>query len=277
MGRNRNPGEGQMDGFPEMEPPAPSPEESTARFNAEQRRAFGSVPKLLGVELNPAIELTEEDERRVDVSSLHKGLYTTWREGRRVVNGLGLNKKEYTAIPRSISHLETHVSAVAGAAHEGLSNEIRTAEVEQTSPIHVLERFQAEMPEVIKGLDAEKEQLARLRSYIRTPGFARTTQADLVVLANNVLQISFTNMLRVSAHNLDWSMKEKEAAAQAMQQRLFRGPQRSRVQYWGELSGLALQYTNHKRLLFIQRLHEVDSRLIKAKKEYDSFRDEVGI
>ncbi|MEO8104964.1 MAG: hypothetical protein ABI602_01370 [Candidatus Saccharibacteria bacterium] len=247
-----------------------------AVFAPERRRAFGSVPRLLGVNLELSLQVNRADKAHATTENLQSALY-----GRvdQAVNGLVLNPAEYSVILINASSFEDRLGARAEAAHAH-SNPIRRAEAKIDAPLHAYRDpggLLAKHIGQVASLTAETDKLAELAAYIHVPGYAQTTESNLRLLATYAWEHSFDNLLRVAANRQDWTLRERHGAAESMAARLASGPQTQRVGYWGELTGLALNYANRKRALFTQRQHLIETRIKLISQQRDVFDSTHGI
>lgn len=245
-------------------------------FEPERRRAFGSVPRLLGVNLELRLQITAADKAHATVENLQSTLYA--RDGQSV-EGLVLNPAEYAAILIHAATFEARLGARA-ETHHADSNPIRRAEAKIDAPLHAYRDRGGLLDKhigLVATLAAETEKLAELAQYIRLPGYAQTTEAKLRLLATYAWEHSFDNLLRVAANQQDWTLRERHGATEAMAARLVSGPQTERVGYWGEVTGLARTYASQKRVLFTQRQHQVETRIKLLSQQRDAFDATHGI
>ncbi len=247
-----------------------------AALEPERRRAFGSVPRLLGVNLELTLQLTAADKAHATAENLQSALYGA--EGQSV-NGLVLNPAEYSAILIHATSFEERLGARAERAHAH-SNPIRRAEAKIDAPLHAYRDRGGLLDKhigVVAGLSTEVAKLAELAKYIRVPGYALTTEAKMRLLTTYAWEHSFDNLLRVAANQQHWTLRERHGATEAMAARLFSGPQTERVGYWGEITGLARTYASQKRALFTQRQHQVETRIMLLNQQRDAFDATHGI
>ena len=246
------------------------------RFEPTRRRAFGSMPRLLGVDLELHMDLSTTDFDRVESDYITESLYT---DKGRSVNGLALNPQEYGVLFRSQQTFENAIVARASTPH-ALSHPLRHDEVKLTAPLHayqddggLLEKHQL----AVHGFTDEVTNLNELRGYIKARGFAHTTEARLRQVATYAWEKTFTNILYVLGDQRRLEPRDRHANAEAMATKLFAGAQSERVAYWGVMSTLAERYTNAKRLLFTQRQHVIESRIDVLTKERDQFYATHGL
>lgn len=247
-----------------------------APFNPEQRRAFGSVPRLLGVNLELDLQLSAADKSHVTFDYLRESLYS--KEGQSV-DGLALNPAEYSTILINPPTFEKRIGAQAENAHK-YSNPLRREEAKLNAPLHAYRYPNGLLDShrvIVAALTTETTALAELKSYIGARGYALTTEARIRELATYTWQNSFDNLLRVNANQRNWSPRELHGAVEAMAKYLFTGPQNERVGYWGGLTDLASTYAKQKRVLFTLRQHMIESRIKAIEKQRDEFYTEHGL
>lgn len=245
------------------------------RFNVDQRRAFGSVPRLLGVHLELPLQLTAADREHAQAEYLKISLYSDHGQA---VNGLALNPEEFTTILINAETFEKRLGARAERAHR-YSNPVRRQEAKINSPLHAYadeKGLRDKHEAAINGLQQEVASLAELRKYVRAPGFAMTTEGRIRELATIAWEGSFKNLLRVAGNQRAWTERDRFGAAQAVAESLFTGPQRSRVGYWQEMTELAGRYASQRRVLFTQRLSVINTRINLLNKQKESLYAEHG-
>lgn len=247
-----------------------------ASFEPERRRAFGSVPRLLGVNLELNLELTASDRQHAAGGYLRDSLFSS--QGQQV-NGLALNPAEYATVLINAPTFEERIGARAERAHK-YSNPIRREEAKLNAPWHayqdhngLLEKHQA----VVTGLAGEVSALEELMRYIRARGYALTNEGRIRQLATYAWQHSFDNILEVASNQRGWTRREHHGAVEAVATNLVTGPQNQRIGYWGGITGLAHEYAKKKRALFTQRQHVVESRIKVIEKQRDIFYADHGI
>lgn len=252
------------------------PEAVELRFDPAQRRAFGSVPGLLGKNLTiPSFEhLDQTALDRVTPEGLRKGLLGP--QNRNAVDGIVLSPDEYTVIVRSPASFQAAIQAKTAAAGKS-TNEIRAAEKEMKSAKDSFEQKWRRQHEVIKGLEVEKETLQTLLEWQRVPGFSRTSEVDIVALTNQAWNGTISNMLKTYAIQHELSVKEQHDMVNALAFKLFRGPQTDRVAHWGETLEFARSYTGAKLSLFRQRQQKVVRFGKKLSTELNDFYKQHGI
>lgn len=234
----------------------PQPAEDAARFNPDQRRAFGSVPGLIGKDLDiPAFERLDSDAvQKVEPAAIKWGLLG--REGGYAVDGIVLNPEEYTLVVRSPRSFQRAVQAKTVAANRSV-NELRAKEKELRSGQHAFDGKSGKQAIYIDGLVKERAMLETLLERQRVPGFAHTSQVDIVALASQAWNLTFRGMLDTLKSQYDLNPEQHANLTNAMAYKLFRGPQRDKVAYWGEMLTVARDYNRAKTLLFVNRQHKI--------------------
>ena len=252
---SRLPGIGQ-EALPELAVPRP--------ITPERRRAFGSIPNLLGRGVN--IEyMNDMGLDRVSPASLAGYLYG---EGEHAVSGIVLNPREYDAILRSPQSLIRAVGAKT-LARRGQSTESDEAAFLRSKD-HALTSKQEKQSKAIIGLDKEITDLSQLMKLIKAPGYAHATEAELRGLATSAWEVSFNNIVNVVARQAKWTQEQKHKGLNAMATQLTRGAQRERVGYWHDLTKLAGNYAVHRRALFVSRQNQADTNKQLIQKELDA-------
>lgn len=248
--------------LPPFEQPAleaegmPTLEEDLSRFDPSQRRAFGSVPGLLGkgVDIPKFERLDGRALELVEPDRLRRGLLGP--QDRYAVDGIVLNPEQYTAVVRDPQSFQDAIQAKTAAAARN-ANPVRAVEKELKSGREAFLGKWHKQRDVITGLEHEKEVLGTLLEWQRVPGFSRTSEIDIVALANEALHGTFTNMLRAYKEQHGLSTEEHHHMMQAMYYRLLRGPQRDRIANWGSMLQLANVYTGAVLNLFKGRQQRV--------------------
>lgn len=272
------------DQLPEQPPFEGMPEPpSEPRFNPEQRRAFGSVPGLLGSKLEiPDFERLDTTAlQRVSPLGLREGLGLIANPGRprnlrHQVDGLVLSAAEYSAIVRSPSSFVAAVQAKTIAAGNA-SNDVRLQEKELKSGYHSFRQKWTRQNKVLQGLQAERSTLKTLLEWQATPGYARSKEVNIVVLAGQAMNGTFHSMLKTLKEHHQLSPEEHIDMVDALSYRLYRGPQSERVANWGQTLLVADNYLSAKINLFGNRQHEVEERGFQLKNLLHEFNERHGI
>jgi hypothetical protein len=253
----------------------PEPEQAP-RFVAEQKRAFGSVPTLLGKEIDvpPFHRLSELALQRTEPETLRRGLYGA--EGNNAVNGLVLNTKQYEVIIRSPRAFNAAVRNKTLAANMS-TNDLRKREKELRSVRGSLENKSQRHEGVLTGLDGERQTLAKLSEWQRVPGFWRTREADLRILATSAWQGSFMNIIGVLRDQYELTPEEYIDMTNALAYKLTRGPQSERMAHWGGMLGVSLEYNKSVTALFSTSLHRIASDTAQLEKKLDEFYQQSGL
>lgn len=254
----------------------PEPTEDTAIMHPSQRRAFGSVPGLLGKRLDipPFERLDGEALERVEPVALRANLFD--QEGRNAVDGIVLSSEQYTAIVRSPESFQSSIQAKTAAASRAV-NPVRAVEKELKSGRDAFRQKWHKQRDVIAGLDHERQVLRTLREWQQVPGFSRTSEIDIVALANEALHGTIANMLRAYKDQHELSPKEHHDMVNALYYRLFRGPQSERVENWGKTLEVADNYTTAVLYLFKGRQNRINRFGARLSQDLDDFYAKHGI
>jgi hypothetical protein len=254
----------------------PVPPEDTARMHPSQRRAFGSVPGLLGRQLDipPFERLDGTSLELVEPESLRANLFG--QQGRNAVDGIVLNAEQYTAIVRSPESFQSSIQAKTVAADRSV-NPVRAVEKELKSGRDAFRQKWYKQRDVINGLEHEREVLHTLREWQKVPGFARTAEIDIVALANEALHGTINNMLQAYKDQHQQTPKEHHDMVNALYYRLFRGPQNDRIAYWGKTLEVADNYTTAVLFLFKGRQNKVNRFGTRLSQDLDDFYAKHGI
>ena len=246
------------------------------RFDPNQRRAFGSVPGLLGknIDVPPFHRLDELALRRIEPTTLRRGLYGV--QGNNAVKGLALNTQQYEVIVRNHKSFSAAIRNKTLAA-QATANDIRAREAELRSVAAALDNKAKRHETVLAGLSAERETLAKLADWQKTPGYWRTREVELRVLATSAWEGSFTNILKVVRDQHELSPEEYIDMANALAYRLTKGPQDERMKSWGGMLGLALDYNKSVGALFNTSAHQITSDHAKIETKLDEFYEQYAI
>jgi hypothetical protein len=233
--------------------------ESTPRFDPSQHRAFGSVPGLVGKGLDiPRFEqLDALAWERTDADVVKQGLYRD--SARFAVDGIVLSPELYEQVIRNQNAFLTSIGGKTIAATR-LNNPERAKEKFEKSQITSLESKQARHETIITQLATDEERLATLQEWKRTPGYWKTSEAQMRLMATTAWDQTFVGMLRTLKDNYDLSNEQFINMEHALAYRLFRGPQNNRIEQWGSYLQLGRGYTHNLKTLFEQS----DSRIKKA-------------
>lgn len=234
----------------------PVPQESATRFDPSQRRAFGSVPGLLGKNMDiPAFErLNGEAVARVEPEVMLSGLLG--REGGYAVDSVVLNAEEYTTVVRNPDSFRSAIQGRTVAANRSTGT-LLAQEREIKSGKHAFESKADKHATYIDSLVGERAVLEELLEWQRVPGFSRTSQVDIVALAGRAWNITFRGMLDTLKDQYDLTPEQHIDLTNAMAYKLMRGPQRERIGYWGDMLQAALRYNRAKTILFTNRQHRI--------------------
>lgn len=267
---------------PNFDPMQPSfevegmPTPPAERFNPAQRRAFGSVPGLLGrgMDIPPFERLDATALDRVSPEGLRQGLLGP--EGRNAVDGIVLNAEEYTAIVRSPRSFQSSVQAKTVAANREV-NPVRGEEKELKSGVESFRNKWRRQNAVLKGLHQEREAVDILLEWQKVPGYSRTSQIDIVSLASQAYHGTIANMLRAYKDQHQLNPKEYADMQQALAYRLFKGPQTDKIANWGGVLQVAHSYTNAKISLFQTRQRRVERTGTRLAQDLKKFYTDNGI
>lgn len=248
------------------------PEAPASRFDPEQLRAFGSIPGLLGRDLDiPLISrLDALALQRIQPGAIRSGLYG--RDGTNTVNNLVISAEEYGAIVRNPKSFQNAVQAKTTAANR-LTGDVRSREKELRSVPGAFQSKLDKYEKVFAGLASERGTLNKLAEWQHTPGYRRTSEADIRSLAGSAWNGSFRHILEVLRDKYGLSAEEHVNNVNAMAYKLFRGPQRERIAYWGGMLDLALSYNRNRTILFrlsSQKIVQANERLgVRLEEFYD--------
>ena len=227
----------------------PDVESAHVRFDPKQHRAFGSVPKLLGEDLDiPDFErLDTRAWTLTDATTMRQGLYHP--SGTFVVNGVSLSPEYYEQIIRSQRAFLAKTGGATIAANRLANPELAVERFEksQTKP---LEAKHARHETIITGLQQQQKTLDTLLEWQRQPGYWRTSESELRILATSAWDQVLVGMLGVLKDNHGLDADEFLDMQHALGYRLFRDSQR--ISQWGEQLALGRDYTRSVRLLFQQ-------------------------
>ena len=246
------------------------------RFDASQRRAFGSVPSLLGKEIDvPAFHrLSEVALRRIEPENLQAGLYGA--EGNNAVNGLALTTRQYEVIIRNHRAFNAAIRNKTLAANMS-TNELRKREKELRSVHGSLVNKEQRHEGVLDGLGQERQTLTKLADWQRTPGYWRTREAELRMLATSAWEGSFLNILKVLQDQHELPPEDYIDMTQALAYRLTKGPQNERMAHWGGMLGVSLKYNKSVTALFSTSAHKIISDKAQLEKKLNEFYEQSGL
>jgi len=252
---SRVPGTGQ-ESFPEITMPV--------AITPEKRRAFGSIPNLLGRNLDIYFR-TDMGYDRVNPQSLMGSLYG---EGEHTVSGIALTQCSTSAILRSPTSFARAIGAKTLASRGQHTEGTEAAFLHSKN--NALTSKQEQQSKVIRGLEKEIQDLSALMKLIKVPGYAHATEAELRILATSAWEISFNNIIAVAARQRGWGAAEKEQALNAMAAKLTQGGQRARVGYWHDITKVAGNYAVQRRALFVSRQNQADTDIQQIKKNLEA-------
>jgi hypothetical protein len=247
-----------------------------ARFDPNQHRAFGSVPTLLGneIEVPPFNRLDNLAWQLTAPSAIKSGLYG--RSGGNAVNGLVLSPEQYTAIIRNSDAFKASIQAKTQAANRQ-TNDVRAQEKELLSVSGALKSKARRHERVLRGLNSEAQNLDTLKQWQRTPGYWRTTEVEMRTRASAAWHDTFYRTLRTLKEHHDLSPEQLVDMSNALAFRLTRGSQTDRMRNWGEMLSGGAEYNRDVTLLFAHsaRLIEIDRDRLETK--LTAFYEEHGL
>lgn len=246
-------------------------------FNPEQRRAFGSVPTLLGKNMEiPAFHRLDANAlARVEPAIIKRGLLG--QEGRHAVDGIVLSPEEYEVVVRNPRSFQASIQAKTIAANKNLQNEARAKEKEIKSPKHAFEQKTDRHETVLASLTSERDMLTELLEWQKVPGYARTSQIDIVSLAGQAWNMTFRGMLHTLKDQHELTADQHIDLVNAMAYKLFRGPQNERMSYWGDMLRVARSYNQAKISLFNNRHRKITRYGGRLASQLDQHHDQHGI
>ncbi len=259
-----------------FQPALPDMPAAPERFNPEQRRAFGSIPTLLGkeYEVPPHHRLTEVSLVRTEPDTLRQGLYGV--HGNNAVNGLALNTKQYEVVIRNQSSFMASIRNKTLAANVA-TGDLRTREKELKSLLSSLDTKKQRHETVLTGLHQEGELLSQLSEWQRTPGYWRTREADMRIKATQAWQGSFTNMMQVLRDQHELTPNEYVDMTNALAHKLFRGSQKDRIRHWGGMLHVASEYNRSVGLLFQNSERHIGLAQDRLSQQLDEFYNSNGL
>ena len=284
---HRTPGIGQ-EAFPGMpEPPVIEP--AQAPYDPERKRAFGSIPRILGVTVETVgEEIDPRGDRLISPWYVNTTLYGA--RGGYSVSGLAVNEAEYELLVRWPKAFSEAIEAkTEGANQEGV-NHIRYEEKRIKS---VLEAYRSKLPlheAALAGLVQDTDNLREAQKVAAAPGYSlvkpkqhedakpeRYTELDLQIMFTRIWEGDLPNLLKVVSQQHRWNEEEKALAETALKSQLFAGPQQERVRFWKEKMQMAYMYGMRRRALFAQRTHKVQTEIGKRERDLAKLYETHGI
>lgn len=258
-----------LDGMPEAPDTQP-------RFDLDKHRAFGSVPGLVGrnLEIPEFHRLDERAVTRVAPDAIERGLYG--RADRYAVDGLVLSPEEYTGIIRNVPAFRSSISAKIAQANR-MTNGVRATEKELNGVQAALNNKKLVHENALVGLVNERSNLVQLQEWQRVPGFWRTDELTMRLKGNQAWNYTFRHIVDVLKDQHDLDANEHIDMMHAMAYKLFRGPQKERIEYWGKMLQLGVRYSSSRAALFTQRAHVIDDSIARLDKQLAQFHEKHGV
>jgi|GEM_PF-2523161 len=253
------------------------PEPERPAFDFDQFRAFGSVPRMLGSQVDVPREssLDQRALMRVRPDILAQGLFGV--SGKTAYNGLALGSDFYEAIVRSQGAFLTSVEGKTVSAN-ALTPDTLAQERQLRSQLGSLSSKHDRHEKVIETLDHRKEVLATLIDMQRTPGYhRRVSDVDVRMMATTVWTEVFGGMLDVVKQQKDLSTDDMVRMRQAMAFRLLGGPQDERMANWGGMLRLGDRYTRSVSTMFNRSQGQIEKGQAKLEADLEKFYRDNGI
>lgn len=240
----------------------------TFPVNLKERAATGRLMgeralSYLGVGIEYLGFTMEDDLHSVAIPELMSGLYDQ-NAGRRISN-LAVNETEYLTIVRNAEAFTESVKAGTDRARQLDTITDRREAASERSVIHAVENKTQSFEGLMEWLQAENERLQYFRKEITKPHLSHMNDGELRQLGNSIWEFSFGNILRVVAHQKEWSEEQLVNAKRAMIEKMIHGKQQDRYWYWIELTDLAIQYNRNRRGLFNMKMRQAKSSAEKAQ------------
>ena len=255
----------------------PVEEEAKPRFDPDQFRAFGSVPRLLGSQIN-VLKFEQLDSRAWEQTSpeiLEQGLFGV--EGGTAVNGIVLGAEFYEAIIRNHNSFLASVHAKTANANR-LGTDPRVQEKLYRSQAASLKNKHERHDKIISGLEDRKETLATLIDMQRTPGYhKRISEVDIRTMATTAWEGVFMGMFHALKDQYDLSNEDMIEMERALSYRLLGGPQADRIENWGKMLKLGSRHTNGMWAMFRQSRNAIEKRQGRIEEELEDFYRTNGI
>jgi len=243
---------------------------SVPRFDPDQLRAFGSVPKMLRDDSQSIRfeDLSSTAWERSAPEAINDQLFGV--EDRYSVNGLAFSAEYYEAIIRSQSAFEASIRGKTIKANRQ-SNYQRRTEKELHSAEGALASKDARHTAILATLAQQREVLDKLMEMQRTPGFHRQTMdVDVRGMAATAREIVFDGMLRAVADNRGIPDDELSEVGTALDYRLLEGGSRVRMEEWGKMLQIGNHYTRSLQSLFIASEQKIERAQREISEEIES-------
>lgn len=266
----------QFPGLPGEELPGmPEPERPAIDF--DQFRAFGSVPRMLGsqIDVPNGSSLDQRALTRVRPEIMERGLFGV--SGGTAHNGLVLGNEFHEAIVRSHDAFLSSVSAKTGKANRQTPDP-RAQEKTYRSQLGSLSNKHERHEKVITTLEGRQEVLSTLLDMQRTPGYhKRVSDADVRMMATTVWTEVFGGMLTALKDQRDLSTHDMIRMQQAMAYRLLGGPQQERMENWGGMLRLGARYNGAVTTMFKYSLGQIEKNQGRLEHDLEEFYRTNGI
>lgn len=213
----------------------------------DKRAAFGRVPRTEFTGIKPEelkTQITDEDLEHASPNYLRSNLFV--ENGGFAYNGILFRPDEYEVIVRSHRAFGRAVVGKTLKARAIDYNVDRRNAAAGRSETHAFEGKLEPMQDMIKGYKKELENLERLVKEMRSPGYAHMSEIDLRVLANNVREVSFKNIVQTVALSHGWDGELTKGALKALDYQLASEDYKANFRYWRSMTDLALSYVKAK-------------------------------
>lgn len=248
--------------------------ELTPKIDPTERTAIGlilgaSAMTLLNLSSERFTEITQQSLAEVEPSSLESDLYGP---GYRQVSNLALNAVEYSAMVRWPKPLTTAVKSRTEGRTLDTDTNRREGKI-QRSAAHDLEKRLKVSKTVFGGLKSEQERLklfqGKVEHFLPYPPM---TKAELLFLYQNVVNISFKNIVSVVARRRNLTPEQSKQLENSMYYQLTSATIENRKQYLKGLTGVAVRYTNKRVLMFSNKIKHAQTAIgdsYKAARKVD--------
>jgi len=259
--------------MPQEQTATQSSEPGSTHVGLTERRAFGSINRLLDMHPDDSIPVTHEDVRHITTTYITKSLYGA--DKLRTADKVGLNETEYGKIALNVTVLLDRAVAPVTRKYRG-ANEILLKEKELTRKRDVLSQLGPKHASVLADLESEVENLGKLREFARYPGMRRTTEANFRMMATDAWTRSFKNVLMVVGDRENWTSDQRAGAEQALLRALTTGPQSARIGEWKRWLTIAYDYARRRHYIFTERAQTIDTIGSQVMQELTDHLDRYG-
>ncbi len=259
----------------ELSPDMPQPERPAIDF--DQFRAFGSVPRMLGSQIDVPLESSIDQLalRRVTPTVMSEALFGA--SGGTAVKGLALGTEFHEAIVRNHDSFLASVSGKTNNANR-LTPDPRAQEKQFRSQLGSLNSKHERHDKIIGTLESRQEVLTTLLDMQRTPGYhKRVSDVDVRMMATTAWTEVFGGMLTVLKDQRGLSNDEMIDMQQAMAFRLLGGPQSDRIANWGGMLRLGARYTGAVTSMFKYSLGQIEKNQTHLESDLETFYRENDI